>query len=415
MTNSPDQIAPPPKGQTEPVLWLKRGEERRLRAGHLWVFSNEIDVGRSPLTAFEPGDEAEIRDHKGKTIGRGYVNPHSLICARLVSRDARQSLSRSLLVHRLKVALSLRQRLFERPYYRLIYGESDALPGLVVDRFGDTCVAQINTAGMERRKADIVEALTKTVKARHILLRGDSPFRTLEGLESYVEWAGDPGPELLTVEENGARYKVSATGGQKTGWYYDHRMNRARLCRYAPGRRVLDVFSYVGAWSIPAALAGASQVTAVDSSAAALDRLAQNGADNKVGDRIETLRGDAAQILPRLREARERFDIIVVDPPAFIKRKKDYKQGLAAYRQLNQAALQLLTRDGLLVTSSCSSHLAEPDFVRELLAAARHLDRSLQIVEFGQQGPDHPVHPAIPETRYIKTVFARVLPASSNP
>lgn len=396
-------------------LWLKPSEEKRLRAGHLWVFSNEVDNGKSPLKAFAPGDGAEIRDSQGRTIGCGYVNPHSLICARLVSRDATHPLSESLLVHRLKVALALRERLFPTPHYRLVYGESDGLPGLVIDRFGDTCVAQINTAGMERVRDAIAEALRKVVQAKHVLVRADSSMRELEGLERYVEWLGEPGPELLEIEENGVRFAAPALGGQKTGWFYDHRANRARLAPYVRGQRVLDVFSYAGAWAVQAACNGAAEVHLIDSSEQAIAQARENAARNGVADKVRAHHGDAFKLLRELREAGERFDTVILDPPAFIKRRKDYRQGLQGYQQINQAAMQLLARDGMLISASCSSHLTDEDFQRSLLRAARHLDRTAQLVELGQQGPDHPVHPAIPETRYLKCAFLRVLPASSNP
>lgn len=390
-------------------LWLKKGEERRLRAGHLWVYSNEVDSERSRLKELAPGQPVLIRDHRGKPLGCGYANPHSLICARLVSRDPDRPLDRSLLVHRLNVALSLRKRFYEKPYYRLVYGESDSLPGLIVDRFDDLCVVQINTAGMERVKESIVEALAKVVRPRHILIRADSSVREMEGLPAYVEWATGDGPTELQVEENGARFMAPAASGQKTGWYFDHRENRARLARLVHGARVLDVFSYVGAWGVLAARAGAADVTCIDSSESALDYAHRNAELNGVGEKLRTIQGDAFAAMKELRAERERFDVVIVDPPAFIKRRKDFKAGLTAYRQLNQAAIQLLGKDGLLVSASCSAHLSESSLVQTVLASARHLDRSAQILEFGQQGPDHPVHPAIPETRYLKGIQFRIL------
>jgi len=390
-------------------LILKKNEERRLRQGHVWVFSNEVDVARTPLTAFSAGQPVQVQGHDGKLLGSAYVNPHSLICARLVSRDPAQMLDRSLLVHRLNIALSLRQRMFAQPYYRLVYGESDGLPGLVVDRFDDVLAVQINTAGMEVLKADVVAALEKAVKPRVILLRNDSPARALEGLESYVENALGEAPESVVVEENGARFEAPLLTGQKTGWYYDHRDNRARMQRYVRGARVLDVFSYIGAWGMAAAVAGAAQVTCVDASARALDQVQRNAALNDAADRVETIEGDAFEALKALRAERAQFDVVIVDPPAFIKRKKDAKEGIQAYRRLNQAALQLLGKDGILVSASCSYHLQRDVFLDLLHQSARHLDRQLQVLEQGHQGPDHPVHPAIAETDYIKCFIGRAV------
>ena len=396
-------------------LYLKPGEERRLRAGHLWVFSNEVDTGRSPLQALEPGAPVCLRGADGRALGSAYVNPHSLICARLVSRDPRHRLDESLLVHRLKVALALRERLFPGPFYRLVHGEADGLPGLVVDRYGDACVAQINTAGMERAAEAIVDALRRVVRPTHLLLRCDTAVRGLEGLDSYVRWVEGEGPERLAVEENGARFEVPAVTGQKTGWYYDQAANRARLARHVRGARVLDLYSYVGGWGIQAALAGAAHVLAVDSSREAVAQLERNAALNGVEDRVEARGGDVLEVLAALREGGERFDVVVADPPAFIKRRRDQRKGESMYRRLNQMAMQVLARDALLVSASCSAHLEEAALQRLLLAAGRHLERTLQVLEYGSQSPDHPVHPAIPETRYIKALFARVLPAATSP
>ena len=398
---SPTEFAP---------LRLRKDEDRRLRAGHLWVYSNEVDVAATPLREFQPGQPVTIQASNGKFLGAGYINPNVLLCARLVSRDPDHPLGPSLLVHRLNVALSLRERLYAKPFYRLVYGEGDGLPGLIVDRYGDLCVAQITTAGMERLKDDILAALQKVVKPAAVLWRNDSPVRELEGLERAVADAAGVVPDGVEIEEDGLRFRIAPRTGQKTGWFYDQRDNRARLDRYVQGRRVLDVFSYTGAWGIRAAARGARDVLCVDSSAAALDQVAVNAALNGVGDRVQTRQGDAFAVLKALREAREHFDVVVVDPPAFIKRRKDFKEGALAYRRLNEMAMQVLERDGLLVSCSCSQLLARETLAQTLLQGARHLDRNLVILEQGRQGPDHPVHPAIPETDYLKVILARVLP-----
>ena len=398
---SPTEFAP---------LRLRKDEDRRLRAGHLWVYSNEVDIAATPLREFQPGQPVTIQASNGKFLGAGYINPNVLLCARLVSRDPDHPLGPSLLVHRLNVALSLRERLYAKPFYRLVYGEGDGLPGLIVDRYGDLCVAQITTAGMERLKDDILAALQKVVKPAAVLWRNDSPVRELEGLERAVADAAGVVPDAVEIEEDGLRFRVAPRTGQKTGWFYDQRDNRARLDRYVQGRRVLDVFSYTGAWGIRAAARGARDVLCVDSSAAALDQVAVNAALNGVGDRVQTRQGDAFVVLKALREARERFDVVIVDPPAFIKRRKDFKEGALAYRRLNEMAMQVLDRDGILVSCSCSQLLARETLAQTLLQGARHLDRNLVILEQGRQGPDHPVHPAIPETDYLKVILARVLP-----
>ncbi|WJW75891.1 class I SAM-dependent rRNA methyltransferase [Thiohalobacter sp. IOR34] len=397
-----------PAAEHLPALRLKKREERRLRAGHLWVYSNEVDTARTPLSAFEPGQPVEIQQAGGKPLGTGYVNPHSLICARLVSRDPRHVLGRSLLVHRLNIALALRERLHATPCYRLVYGESDGLPGLVVDRYGDWLSVQIGTAGMERVRDAVVEALDKVLRPRGMVLRNDAPVREQEGLERYVEVLGEV-PETVELVENGCRFRVSLHSGQKTGWFYDQADNRARLARYVRGARVLDLFSYVGGWGIQALRQGAASALCVDASAEALARVAENAGLNEVAARLETRRGDAFEVLKALREEGERFDVVICDPPAFIKRRKDLKVGSEAYQRLAQQAMQLLTRDGLLVNCSCSFHMQADSFQKLTLRAARHLGRELQLLERGQQSADHPVHPAIPETDYLKVLFCRAL------
>jgi 23S rRNA (cytosine1962-C5)-methyltransferase len=391
-----------------PPLRLKKNEDRRLRAGHLWVFSNEVDVAQTPLTAFEPGDLVEVRDAGGRPLGSAYVNPRSLICARLYARRPGRALDEALLEQRLERALRLRERLFDEPYYRLVFGESDALPGLIADRFGDVLVLQITTAGMERATDAVIRVLERLLRPRGILLRNDTPSRELEGLAQGIAVATGEVPDEVEIRENGARFIVPVREGQKTGWFYDHRMSRARLQHYARGRRVLDVFSYVGGWGVQAAVAGAAQVVCVDASAPALEQVGRNAELNGVEDRIQAYHADAWEALKALRDAGERFDVVVLDPPAFIKRRKDAKQGEQAYRRINQLAMQLLEPDGVLVSASCSYHFPREALQDSLLRASRALDRDLQILEEGSQGPDHPVHPAIPESRYLKTFFAAV-------
>ncbi|BBP80722.1 hypothetical protein PHLH8_03640 [Pseudomonas sp. Pc102] len=395
-----------------PSLRLKANADRRLRAGHLWVYSNEIDVVATPLNAFQPGDQAILEAAGGKPLGVVALSPNNLICARLVSRDVKHVLDKSLLVHRLNVALSLRERLFDKPFYRLVYGDSDLLPGLVVDRFGDHVVVQLASAAMERNRDAVLDALVQVLKPRGVLWKNDSAARDAEGLERYVDTAFGVVPEWVALEENGVKFEAPVLEGQKTGWFYDHRMNRARLAPYVKGKRVLDLFSYIGGWGVQAAAFGASEVFCVDASGFALDGVERNATLNGVAEQVTCVEGDVFEALKELKAAEERFDVVVADPPAFIKRKKDLKNGEAAYRRLNEQAMRLLNKDGILVSASCSMHLPEDDLQNILLGSARHLDRNIQLLERGGQGPDHPVHPAIPETRYIKSITCRLLPNS---
>ncbi|MEA1604931.1 class I SAM-dependent rRNA methyltransferase [Pseudomonas spirodelae] len=395
-----------------PSLRLKANADRRLRAGHLWVYSNEIDVTATPLSGFVAGDQAILEAAGGKALGVVAMSPNNLICARLLSRDLKHMLDKSLLVHRLNVALSLRERLFDKPCYRLVFGDSDLLPGLVVDRFFDILVVQLASATMERHKDDVLAALIQVCKPSGILLKNDSAARDAEGLPRYVETPFGVVPEWVALEENGVKFEAPVIEGQKTGWFYDHRMNRARLAPYVKGKRVLDLFSYIGGWGVQAAAFGASDVMCVDASGFALDGVERNAALNGLTDKVACVEGDVFEALKQLKASEERFDVIVADPPAFIKRKKDQKNGEGAYRRLNEQAMRLLNKDGILISASCSMHLEEDNLQNILLTSARHLDRNIQLLERGAQGPDHPVHPAIAETRYIKSLTMRLLPNS---
>jgi 23S rRNA (cytosine1962-C5)-methyltransferase len=285
----------PAEGLALPELRLKPREGRRLGAGHLWVFSNEVDTDRTPLSGFAPGALCRVIGDRDHFLGYAYVNPHALICARILGRDARYPPGKPLLVHRLQVALALRDRLYPQPFYRLVHGESDGLPGVVLDRYGDVVVGQVGTAGMESLKAGIVAAVEQVIMPRAMVWKNDSGARELEGLPSYVEAAFGEVPDHVEVEENGVRFRVPMGSGQKTGWFYDQAANRAAFLKYVAGKRVLDVFSYLGAWGLSAARAGAAEVVCVDSSAPALELL-QASADAN-GLAVATRRGDAFDVL----------------------------------------------------------------------------------------------------------------------
>ncbi len=390
-------------------LRLKKQEDRRLRSGHLWIYSNEIDIKQTPLTAFTPGQQVLVETHNGKPLGTAYINPHSLICARLISPNPAELLSKDLLIQRLKQALYLREQLFTQPFYRLVFAESDLLPGLIVDRYGDVLVAQINTAGMEQVKDDLRDALIEVIKPTAILLRNDSNIREMEHLPKEIAVLYGEPPAMVEIIEHECRFKAPIREGQKTGWFYDQRYNRACLKKYVNNKRVLDVFSYIGAWSIQAAHGGAREVYAVDSSATALKWLQENASINHCAEKITTLHEDAFKALQQLNTANEKFDVVIIDPPAFIKKRKDIKEGLIAYRRLNELAMRLLNNNGILISASCSMHLPREDLIHILHAASNASHRHLQILEQGHQAPDHPIHPAIPETEYLKMFAARIV------
>jgi 23S rRNA (cytosine1962-C5)-methyltransferase len=392
-----------------PVLKLKRGEDRRLRAGHLWIFSNEVDTAATPLTQFEPGAAVQVHSDRDQFLGYAYVNPRTLIAARIVGRDPDFPLDSSLIVHRLKVALSLRERLYREPFYRLVFGESDGLPGLVLDRFGDLVVAQSGTAGIDRLSGEIEAAVAKVLSGTKLVWKNDSGAREIEGLERSVRAAGEGAiPAEISVREQGVDFVAPLADGQKTGWFYDQAANRERLRRYLPaGARVLDVCSYVGGWAVTALKGGAGSATCVDSSATALEYVARNARAN--GVEVTTIKQDAFDALKALQESGARFDVVILDPPAFAKRKKDLPQAQGAYRRMNQLAMPLIEQDGILVSCSCSHHMGIDDLMSAIQSAARHSSRFVQVLEQGGQSPDHPVHPAIPETRYLKSFFSRVV------
>jgi 23S rRNA (cytosine1962-C5)-methyltransferase len=407
MTDSSSTILPP--------LVLKRHEDSRIRSGHCWVFSNEVDTARTPLSAIEPGAAVRVLDSRERFLGFALFNPHALICARVMSRAEDEPIGPELFVRRLRSALALRERYVGGVHYRLVYGESDDLPGLVVDRYGDVLVGQIATLAMEKRRGEIESALKATLAGTRLVWKNDGNSRDLENLpRELIAPEGDL-PATLDVMEAGLRFQVPLADGQKTGWFYDQWANRALLrsllrAQQVSGHnratRVLDVCSYVGGWAVSALAAGVSSALCVDSSATALDWAQRNARAN--GLELAATKGDAFDVLAELAKAGERFDVLIVDPPAFVKRRKDLPQGAAAYRKLNQLALQLAADNALLVSCSCSWHLPAEALPELLQSAAQNAGRTLRLIASGGQSPDHPVHPAMPETRYLKAVFGHV-------
>ena len=399
-----------------PPLQLKNNAEKRLKGGHPWIYSNEVDTAKTPLKNFTAGEQVQVLQSNGQPLGMAYVNPNTLIAARLVSRR-KDSLTLKLITQRLSVALKLREMAFDGPYYRWVYGDSDFLSGLVVDRYDDVLVVQISTAGMEQVKPLILEALQQLVSPKGILLRNNGKYRATEGLPGEDETIGEVPSDVLLIE-NGVSFKASIANGQKTGWFYDHRMNRAKAAEIvrrasglsSSGFRVLDVFSYVGGWGVQMAAAGATELYAVDASEQALDYVYDNVQLNQLKTEVSTVCGDAFAMMKELKEAGEKFDMVIIDPPAFITRRKDQKNGEEAYNRANQLSLSLVKAGGFLVSASCSMHLSRARHVDLLRIAARQSDRPLQILDQGGQGADHPVHPAVPETDYLKSIITRVYP-----
>lgn len=390
------------------TLRLKKNEDRRLRMGHLWIYSNEIDVAVTPLKDFSPGEEVLLEAHDKSRLGIGYINPHSLITARLCSRDTHRRLDLEWFTSQIQSALNLRENIFKKPFYRLIFGESDGLPGLIVDRFANVLVLQINTAGMDLKTDLIITALCNVLpNTEAILLRNDSPARKQEGLNTFVEKALGSPPENILIEENDVSFYAPLWKGQKTGWFYDHRLNRARLKEYVSEKRVLDVFSYLGGWGIQAATFGAKEVICIDESPLSKHWIQENARLNSVENRVNVIVADAFHALKDLFHQKEVFDVVILDPPAFVKKQKDKKEGMLAYQRINEAAIKLLKPDGILISCSCSMHMQYEDLLQTLRRASFRAKTELQLLERGHQGPDHPIHLMIPETDYLKMVLLR--------
>ena len=387
------------------MIILKKNADRRVRRGHLWVFSNEI--ADPPVSELEPGAAHELRDVRGEFLGMAYASPSSLIAARILSRT-KVDIDGHFFQERILSALQRRSKLFpDKDVYRLVYGEADFLPGLVVDRYGRFIVVQSLTSGMDRFLEEVLEALQTILEPEGVYFRNDSPFRALEGLPQEKKPVSGSVPETITINSHGLNLLVDIANGQKTGFYLDQESNRSLMKQYVtPGANVLDLFCYTGAWGFHAVSAGAEEVTAVDSSRAALQLAQANAELNGMQDRFHALKDSAIDFLKKAQRA---WDVIVLDPPTFIKSRSQIKEGVKGYIDLNRRALSKLRPDGILVTCSCSHHMDRITFEDMLLTASRQSGRELRILDTRGQGPDHPVLLSMPETRYLKVIVAQVV------
>jgi 23S rRNA (cytosine1962-C5)-methyltransferase len=388
-----------------PKLTLLPGQDRRLRAGHPWVFSNELQMDAAAAKALAPGDVVCLATADGRPLALAQFNPHSLIAARVLTRNKDAVVDAKFLQRRLVRALHLREKLFDRPYYRLVHAEADGLPGLVVDRFADVLVCQLNSAGMARLEEPLLEALQKVLRPRAVVLRNDSPVRELEGLDVEVRMARGELEGQIELVENELTFLADPLGGQKTGWYFDQRDNRAFAARLGRGGRVLDLYSYSGGFGLAAAVAGASQVLAIDRSQAGLDLALASAERNGLAGALTAERQDAFTALERLTGDKERFDLVVADPPSFVKSKRDLKPGLRGYRKLARACGTLVAEAGFLVIACCSHNVAPDAFVDEVHRGLRDAGRGARLLRLAGAGPDHPGHPALPESAYLKCLF----------
>jgi len=382
------------------TITVPKGQRAKARDGSPWIFSNEIRMDPA-AKALSPGAVVNVRGEDGREFGTGYFNPKSLIAVRLLAQDCDVVIDAAFFEQRLRGALALRDALFDRPFYRLFHAEGDGVPGLVIDRFDDTLTIQIGTAGMERQLDAIVAALDAVLKPKTVILRNDAPSRALEGLEPYVKILKGEG-RRIAVEENGVRYIADLTEGQKTGWYYDQRDNRAFAARLAKGKTVLDAYSYTGGFGILAAKAGAKEVVCLDSSAPALALAEESARANAVT--IKAVKADVFEELERLKAAGERFDIVLADPPPFVKSKKDLEPGAKAYRKLARLAADVTAPGGFLMVASCSHNIPPERFAQECAQGLLRAGRRAAMIHQSGAGADHPVHPLLPESAYLKAI-----------
>ncbi len=384
-----------------PKVQLLPGQDRRLRAGHPWAYSNELRMDAA-AKALPPGAPVCLYTADGRRLALAQFNPHSLIAARLLTRNTDATIDATFLERRLARALRLRERLFDRPYYRLVHAEADGLPGLVVDRFADVLVCQLNSAGMAALEDALLGALDRLLAPRVVVLRNDSPVRELEGLPIEVKVAKGALTPPIEIEENGLTFLADPLEGQKTGWYFDQRENRAFMARLCRGERVLDLFSYSAGFGLVAAAAGASAVLAIDRSQLGLDLAQASAARNGQAERLSVQRQDAFAALDELADAKRRFGVVVADPPAFVRSKKELKPGLRGYRKLARAATLLVAEEGFLAIACCAHNVPADAFAEEVGHGLRDAGRSGRLIWQAGAAPDHPNHPALPESAYLK-------------
>ncbi|HEV7370089.1 class I SAM-dependent rRNA methyltransferase [Arenibaculum sp.] len=390
-----------------PTVRMQPSRHKRVAHGHPWAYSNEIQMDAT-TKAVPPGSVVRLVTHNGAPLGCATFNPHTLIAARVLDQDPDATVDRAFLAGRLARAAALRERVVGRPFHRLVHAEADGLPALVVDRFGDVVVVQANSAGMDRLLPELLGALDDVLDPRAVVLRHDTPARGLEGLPSEVRVAKGEVEGPVAVEENGLAFFADPAGGQKTGWFYDQRDNRAFVAGLAAGARVLDVYSYNGGFAVTCAARGAASVVAVDRSEGALDNGRRAAEANGVAGRCEFRKADAFVELERMVEAGERFDVVISDPPAFVKSKKDLAAGARGYRKLARLSAAVTAPGGFLLLASCSHHMNPELFGEQVAAGLADARRTGRILRMAGAAPDHPVHPQLPESAYLKAWVLQV-------
>ena len=392
------------------VVTLKKGEGRLLKSGGMWIFDNEI---ASVLGSFENGDVVLVRDFDGYPLGRGFINTNSKITVRLLTRDEHQEINDDFLEQRVRDAWEYRKKVTDTSSCRVIFGEADFLPGLVVDKFSDVLVVQSLALGIDRWKLKIVELLKKVLKEDGILIRGvyersDAKVRRQEGMELYKGFIGPEFPTLVEICENGVRYQVDVRDGQKTGFFLDQKYNRLAIQKLCKGAKVLDCFTHTGSFALNAGIAGAAEVTGVDASQLAVDQAAANAKLNGLEGSVKFLCRDVFELLPELEEKGEKFDVVILDPPAFTKSRSSVKNAVKGYREINLRAMKLVKDGGFLATCSCSHFMTYELFTQTIGQAARNVHKRLRQVEYRTQAPDHPILWSNDESYYLKFYIVQV-------
>jgi 23S rRNA (cytosine1962-C5)-methyltransferase len=388
---------------SRPVVTLLPGGHRRAEGGHPWIYSNEVQMDAA-ARAIVPGSLVTLKRADDRPLGVAMFNLHPLLAARLLDRDAARPIGRRFLLRKLERALKLRERLYPTPYYRLVHAEADGLPGLVIDRFGSVLVVQENAAGVERLEPVLIDALKTLITPTAIVLRNDSPARAFEGLPQQVRIAFGEVAGPVGVEENGAEFLADVLAGQKTGWFFDQRDNRGFMAGLAAGARVLDLYCYSGGFAVAAARAGAASVVGIDRSEAALALAGEAAARNAVGSVCEFRRAEVFAEAASLASAGERFDVVIADPPAFARSKRDVPAALRGYRKLARLAAGLTAPGGFLFLASCSHNVSTGDFAEAVRRGLADAGRTGRILREAGAAPDHPIHPALPETAYLKSL-----------
>ena len=381
-------------------IFLGRGEDKRIRAGHPWVFSNEIRETRGEKI---PGTSAEVYDAEGRFVGTGYYNPSSLISVRILSRHQVNIDDVGFFRERIEKALAYRHSMYPGlESFRVVYSESDSLPGLIVDKYEDYLAVQFLTQGMDSRRGLIIQALLESFTPRGIVARNDAAARIMEGLDTSVEILHGETPGIIEVEEHGLRFKVDIQKGQKTGHFLDQKDNHLLLKDICRNKDVLDCFCYTGSWGLHAAFYGAASVTCVDVSERALALASENAEINGLQAPMRFEAEDAFDRLRGLKSEGKSFDLIVLDPPAFVKSRRTLKEAEKGYLTINRRAMEILREGGSLITCSCSYHMGREMFRDVLVKAAKLAGREMRVLESRLQAHDHPVMLSVPETEYLK-------------